>query len=88
MNHTKLTVMAGALAFGMIIIGCDPSKSERESQERARLELEERSRQETEAANKAITGVNRKLGRKPPVLDLGLTPPKTPVPASEKPKQP
>ena len=88
MNRTKLTILAGALAFGLVITGCGPSKNEREAQERARLELEERSRQEIEAANKAITNVNRKLGRKTPALDLGLTQPKPVVPASGKPKQP
>lgn len=88
MNRTKLTIMAGALALTIVLVGCGPSQGERAAQERARFELEERLRQETEAANKAITEVNRKLGRKPAVLDLGSTPPKTFVPASEKSKQP
>ena len=82
--------IAAVMALGSVLglSGCGPSQQERANQERARLELEERSRQEAESANKAITSMNQKLGRKPPVLDLGVTPPKPAAPVPEKPKQP
>jgi hypothetical protein len=44
--------------------GC--GSKEKEARERERMELEEKSRREAEAANKAITEMNRKMfGRKP-----------------------
>jgi hypothetical protein len=83
----------GALLFictlwGASLAGCGPSKAERDAQERARLELEEKQRQEAEAANKAITKMNQKLGHKPPTLDLGLPSETKPMSEPEKPKQP
>jgi len=82
--------IAAVMVLGSVLglAGCGPSRQERADRDRARLELEERSRQEAEAANKAITSINQKLGRKPPVLDLGLAPTKSVAPAPEKPKQP
>jgi hypothetical protein len=44
--------------------GCDSKK--KEARERTRLELEEQSRRDTEAANKAITNMNQRMfGRRP-----------------------
>ena len=80
------TMMFGSV---LVLAGCGPSRQELADKERARLELEERSQQEAETANKAITRMNQKLGRKPPLLDLGVTPPKPVAPAAPgKPKQP
>lgn len=84
-NNITIFVLAAFLFAGA---GCGPSKEERDTQTRARLELEEKQRREAEAANKAITEMNQKLGRKPPALDLGLPPAGKTEPAPEKPKQP
>ena len=67
-------VVLVTLGCALATVGCSPSGTEREARERARLQLEEKSRRVAEAANKAITGLNRKLGRKPPELDLGVSP--------------
>ncbi|MBL9207343.1 MAG: hypothetical protein JNN01_19845 [Opitutaceae bacterium] len=48
-----------ALAFGFA--GCGPSKTERDAKERERRALEEKSREEAEQANKAITDMNKKM---------------------------
>jgi predicted component of type VI protein secretion system len=68
----KILTLLLALSLSLLVTGCGPSKAEREAQERARLELEEKTRREAEAANKAITEMNKKLGRKPPSIDLGV----------------
>lgn len=78
MKPTNNLLLCVALA---LLCGCGPSAAERAAQERQRLELEEKARREAEAANKAITEANKKLGRKPPTLDLG-------VPPEPKPEQP
>lgn len=77
MKKPFLIITLGLAAF---LAGCGPSKAEREAELRARMEQEEKSRREMEAANKAITDMSKKLGRKPPAIDLGV---KTePAPAS------
>ncbi|HWA08308.1 MAG TPA: hypothetical protein VG838_02460 [Opitutaceae bacterium] len=70
------------------LAGCGPSQEELRAQERARIEREEEARREAQRANKAITGMNEKLGRKPPNLDLGLPPGSPPQPKPDQPKQP
>ena len=65
------------LGLALVFSGCGPSKAEREARDRARLDLEEQSRGEADRANKAITGMNQKLGRKPPDLNLGVPMEKT-----------
>jgi hypothetical protein len=74
----------------LVLTGCGPSKTELAKKERARLELEEQQLREAERANKAITEMNKKLGRKPPTLNWAApTDTKTAlVPAPEKSKQP
>lgn len=85
----KILTLLLALSLSLLVTGCGPSKAEREAQERARLELEEKTRREAEAANKAITEINKKLGRKPPAIDLGVPPePATPPSETEKSDQP
>ena len=88
MQHHKLTVVASGLAVVLGLTGCGPSQKERAENERARLALEEQSRQETDAANKMITGLNQKLGRKPPVMDLNLPVATKPAPTPKKSPQP
>ncbi|MFA6960377.1 MAG: hypothetical protein WC205_06490 [Opitutaceae bacterium] len=85
----KILTLLLALSLPLLVTGCGPSKAEREAQERARIELEEKTRREAEAANKAITDMNKKLGRKPPSIDLGVpAEPTTPPAETEKSTQP
>ena len=74
--------MIGVIGLLFSATGCGPSKAEREAKERARIEAEEAAGREAAIANKAITGMNKKLGRKPPDLDLGLAPDKKTEPVS------
>ena len=74
-------VIGGGLFLILAVTGCGPSKAELEAKERARIEAEEAVGREAAIANKAITGMNKKIGRKPPDLDLGVSPAKKPVPA-------
>ena len=85
-NSFLISILVVALTGSLA--GCGPSKEELRARERARLELEEQSQREAQRANKAITEMNKKLGRKPPTLDLGLPPGSPPQPKPEQPKQP
>ena len=77
------------LASVCVLAGCGPSKAERDAKKQQRLELEEKQRREAEAANKAITDMNKKaFGRKPPSLDLGVPPEKKTSPEPTKTPQP
>jgi len=88
MKLHSILLLSIALVLGTV--GCGPSKAEREAKERERIELEERAQAEARKANEAITNNNKKLGRKPPALDLGVPQEKKPepAPAPEKPKDP
>ena len=61
-------------------VGCGPSKEERDAKERQRLQLEEQAQRDLQKSNEAVNEVSKKLGRKPPTLDLGLPPEKKPEP--------
>jgi hypothetical protein len=65
-------------------VGCGPSKEERDAKERQRLLLEDQAQRDIQKSNDAVNEVSKKLGRKPPTLDLGLPPEKkaepTPTP--------
>ena len=76
-------VGGGSFVLALSLTGCGPSKTEGEARERARLELEEKSSREADLANKAISGMNQKLGRKPPDLNLGVPPEKKVTPVSQ-----
>lgn len=78
MRVHRFLLLAGSLVLFIVLTGCGPSKAEREAKERARIESEEASNRDAAIANKAITGMNQKLGRKPPEMDLGLAPEKKP----------
>lgn len=83
-------VILFSVALVLCTAGCGPSKAERAAKERERIELEEKAQAEARKANEAITNNNKKLGRKPPELDLGVPQEKKPepAPAPEKPKDP
>ena len=72
MRANKPILPACALALVLAVAACGDREAEREARERARLEAEENARRAEAAGNKAITDMNQKLGRKPPVLDLGV----------------
>ena len=63
-----------ALLLGLT--GCAPDERERAATQKARLELEEKARRDADAANKALSELNRKrFGQPPPA-----TPPASPQP--------
>ncbi len=78
---TKLIVFVLCAASTCAFVGCGPSKEEREAKERQRLQLEEQAQRDIQKSNKAVEDVSKKLGRKPPTLDLGLPPEKKSEPA-------
>ena len=82
MKASRFMVVFSGLSLFFAASGCGLSKEEREAKERARIEAEEASLRDAAIANKAITGMNQKLGRKPPDLDLGVAPAKKPAPVS------
>jgi hypothetical protein len=86
-THNHLIVLF-AIVLAFFTAGCGPSKAEREAKERERLELEERQNREARKANEAITDMNKKLGKKPPALDLGIPAEKKSEPAPVKPTGP
>ena len=86
-THNSLIILLGVF-LALFTAGCGLSKAEREAKERERIELEERQNREARKANEAITDMNKRLGKKPPALDLGVPAEKKPEPAPEKPKEP
>jgi hypothetical protein len=92
----KTTALLLILGLSVLATGCGPSKAEREAaeRERARLELERKIEEEKRIANEAFRDVGKKLGRKPPALDLGVpaepasqAPADTPAPAEQSKEQ-
>lgn len=86
-THNSLIILLGVF-LALFTAGCGPSKAEREAKERERIELEERQNREARKANEAITDMNKKLGKKPPALDLGIPAEKKSEPAPVKPTGP
>lgn len=67
MESNRLNFLAIGSALAVFAAGCGPSQQERDAQMRERLELEEKARQETAKANKAITEMtNRAFRRRTP----------------------
>ncbi len=71
-----------------LLTGCGPSREEIEQRERARLEQERQAQQAIQKSNDAVNEVSKKLGRKPPQLDLGLPPEKKETSDSAESKKP
>ncbi len=76
------------LGLTVSLAGCGQSEKDRATKERARLAAEEQAQREVKASNDAVTETSKKVGRKPPTLDLGITAQKAPAPAPEKQRQP
>ena len=67
----SVTLVVFAVAV-LALAGCGESKKEREANEQKRLEQERQAQQEIQRSNEAVNEVSKKLGRKPPAMDLGL----------------
>jgi hypothetical protein len=63
MKVAKLSLLSVILSLAFAATGCGPSKADLAAKEHERLELEERARLERDAANKAITEMNKKMFR-------------------------
>ena len=81
----KLSSFVCSIVLACTFAGCGPSKEEREAKERQRILLEEQAQRDIQKSNQAVNEVSKKLGKKPPTLDLGLPPEKKtePAPSSE-----
>ncbi|MEO6994871.1 MAG: hypothetical protein ABI273_14785 [Lacunisphaera sp.] len=68
MKPYKIFVVIGVFIGAQLMIGCGTNDADKE---RARLNLEEQARRETEVGNKAITDLNRRMfGKKEPAPAL------------------
>ena len=85
----KSNLILAFVVFGAAIAltGCGRSREEIEH-ERKRLEMEEQAQRDMKRANKAISDMSKKIGRKPPGLDLGLPPEKKAETAPEPARKP
>lgn len=78
MKPSNPVLLSCILALAFSLAGCGPSQAERDAKERERRALEEKSREDAERANKAITDMNKKMfGKK-------AQPEPEPEPKSEK----
>lgn len=72
MKTNRLFVCSLLLLVG-VLAGCGPSREELDRRERARLEQEKQAQEAIQKSNEAVNEVSKKLGRKPPALDLGVS---------------
>ena len=87
--ETKHLILLGAMvATSALLGGCGPSRGEFEQRERARIEQERQAQQAIQKSNEAVNEVSKKLGRKPPQLDLGLPPENKSEPSPQNPPKP
>lgn len=70
----KLTLISMALAASTLVTGCGESQADKQAKERERqrIELEKQAARENQAAEKAVSDIEKKIGRKPQSLDLNL----------------
>ena len=80
---TNLSLTLALLLLGGALAGCVPSREEIERRERARLEQEKQAQQAIQKSNEAVNEVSKKLGRKPPPLDLGVSTQTPPAPPTQ-----
>ena len=89
MNHPiKLTTFAVIFGVGTVLTGCGESQAQKQAKEREqqRIELEKQAAREQQAAEKAVSDIEKKIGRKPQALDLNLPEQKKTEPATSPPK--
>lgn len=75
MNHLiKLTSSLFCFVSLLVFTGCGESQAEKaaKEKERQRIELEKQAIREHQQANKAISEIEKKIGRKQQPLDLNL----------------
>lgn len=84
MKTERLFLLSTALALGLLT-GCGPTAAERAAKERERLEQEKQAQREIQKSNEAVNEVSKKLGRKPPAMDLGVQTQTVPVSPPPKP---
>ena len=60
----KISLLVIIIGLCAPLVGCGPSKAERDAEMRARLEQQERDDRAVQAANQAITEMNKKMFRK------------------------
>lgn len=77
-NRFSLPIVVVAVAIALF--GCGRSREEIE-RERKRIEMEEQAQRDVKRANEVIGEMGKKIGRKPPGLDLGLPAEKKAQPA-------
>lgn len=72
--RTKNALLIFCSATLVATTGCGESQAEKaaKEKERQRLEMEQQALRQIQKENKAITENNKKLGRPPPSLDIGL----------------
>lgn len=68
------------IVIACTLAGCGKSREHAE-REKQRLLLEEQAQRDIQKSNQAVNEVSKKLGRKPPTLDLGLPAEKKAEPA-------
>jgi hypothetical protein len=71
---TNLTSLLFCSVTLVAVTGCGESQAEKaaKEKERQRLQMEQQALEQIQKENKAITENNKKLGRPPPSLDIGL----------------
>ena len=72
METGKSVALVVSAALALAVAGCGESKKEREANEQKRLEQEQQAEKDIQRSNEAVNEVSKKLGRKPPAMDLGL----------------
>ena len=78
-----ITVVAAAL----LLVGCGQKDAQAQAErDKQRLLAEEQAQREIQKSNQAVNEVSKKLGRKPPAMDIGVPVEKkaaTPAPVSD-----
>ena len=91
MNHLiKLCSSILCAALVVMFAGCGDSNAEKlaKEQEQKRLELEKKAAREQQQGNKAVSDIEKKIGRKARPLDLNLPEEKKTEPAPTAPPKP
>jgi len=88
MKAGKSVTLVVSVAFALVLAGCGESRKEREAKEQKRLDLEQQAQKDIQRSNEAVNEVSKKLGRKPPAMDLGLPADQSNKPPADAQKKP
>jgi len=83
--QTRLSICVAVVVSSCVLAGCGRSR-EQADREKQRLQVEEQAQRDLQKSNQAVNEVSKKLGRKPPTLDLGV--PTQTQPATQPPQTP